>query len=113
MTLLDFHPPQTNTTFLTDLTDHVGNTPLLPLRSVTKALPHGVQVFGDEAPEHHVHGDPGEEREDAGRAAAEQVGSLPRERPDEVVRHRLQREADLLGDTRHVVVEGRAIDDAL
>src|SRR5512143_2171968 len=45
MTLLDFHPPQTNTTFLTDLTSHVGNTPLLPLRRVTSELPRGVQVF--------------------------------------------------------------------
>ena len=45
MTLLDFHPPQTNTTFLTDLTSRVGNTPLLPLRRVTAVLPPGVQVF--------------------------------------------------------------------
>lgn len=45
MTLLDFHPPQTNTTFLTDLTSHVGNTPLLPLRRVTAHLPPRVRVF--------------------------------------------------------------------
>lgn len=45
MTLLDFHPPQTNTTFLTDLTSHVGNTPLLPLRRVTAHLSTRVQVF--------------------------------------------------------------------
>ncbi|MGE5250972.1 MAG: PLP-dependent cysteine synthase family protein [Bacteroidota bacterium] len=45
MTLLDFHPPQTNTTLLTDLTSHVGNTPLLPLRRLGADLPPGVQVF--------------------------------------------------------------------
>ena len=45
MNLLDFHPPQTNTTFLTDLTSHVGNTPLLPLQRVSRSLPRGVQVF--------------------------------------------------------------------
>ncbi len=45
MTLLDFHPPQTNTTFLTDLTAHVGNTPLLPLRRVTSRLNPRVRVF--------------------------------------------------------------------
>jgi cysteine synthase B len=45
MALLDFHPPQTNTTFLTDLTAQVGNTPLLPLRRITSGLPAGVQVF--------------------------------------------------------------------
>jgi cysteine synthase B len=45
MTLLDFHPPQTNTTLLTDLTSHVGNTPLLPLRRVTARLASRVQVF--------------------------------------------------------------------
>ncbi len=45
MTLLDFHPPQTNTTLLTDLTSHVGNTPLLPLRRITERLSPRVQVF--------------------------------------------------------------------
>ena len=45
MTLLDFHPPQTNTTFLTDLTSHVGNTPLLPLMRVTSGLPSRVRVY--------------------------------------------------------------------
>ena len=45
MTLLDFHPPQTNTTLLTDLTSQVGNTPLLPLRRITEGLSPRVQVF--------------------------------------------------------------------
>ncbi len=45
MTVLDFHPPQTNTTFLNDLTSQVGNTPLLPLRRVTAGLNAHVRVY--------------------------------------------------------------------
>jgi len=44
MTLLDYKP-QLDTDSAQDLTAHVGNTPLLPLRRVTLSLPPRVQVF--------------------------------------------------------------------
>src|SRR5574339_66562 len=45
MSLLDFHSRQTESALLADLTSHVGNTPLLPLRRVTAGLSPRVQVF--------------------------------------------------------------------
>jgi cysteine synthase B len=45
MTTLDYRLAQLNTDSLSDLTGHVGNTPLLPLRRVTDHLPPRVKVF--------------------------------------------------------------------
>lgn len=45
MTLLDFRLTESNTIPLDSLAQHVGNTPLLPLRRVTRSLPPRVQVF--------------------------------------------------------------------
>jgi cysteine synthase B len=45
MTLLDYRLRQSNTLALEGLTAHVGNTPLLPLRRVTRGLSPRVQVF--------------------------------------------------------------------
>jgi cysteine synthase B len=45
MTLLDYRLTETNTIPLDGLAAHVGNTPLLPLRRVTRDLPPRVQVF--------------------------------------------------------------------
>ena len=45
MTLLDFRLTESNTIPLDSLAFHVGNTPLLPLRRVTRGLPQRVRVF--------------------------------------------------------------------
>ena len=45
MTLLDYRLSQSNTLALDGLTAHVGNTPLLPLRRLTRSLSPRVQVF--------------------------------------------------------------------
>src|SRR5574338_889141 len=45
MTLLDFKVYQPDLDSLGDLTAHVGNTPLLPLRRVTSSLPPRVKIF--------------------------------------------------------------------
>jgi cysteine synthase B len=45
MTLLDYRLNESKTLSLEGLTAHVGNTPLLPLRRVTRGLPPRVQVF--------------------------------------------------------------------
>jgi S-sulfo-L-cysteine synthase (O-acetyl-L-serine-dependent) len=45
MSLLDFRATQTDPALVADLTSHVGNTPLLPLRRVTGGLSPRVQVF--------------------------------------------------------------------
>jgi len=45
MTLLDYGLTETNTIPLDGLASHVGNTPLLPLRRVTRDLSPRVQVF--------------------------------------------------------------------
>jgi cysteine synthase B len=45
MTLLDYRLTESKTLSLDGLTAHVGNTPLLPLRRVTRDLPPHVQVF--------------------------------------------------------------------
>lgn len=45
MTLLDYRLTESNTLLLDGLAAHVGNTPLLPLRRVTRDLPPRVKVF--------------------------------------------------------------------
>jgi S-sulfo-L-cysteine synthase (O-acetyl-L-serine-dependent) len=45
MTLLDFKVYQPDIDSIGDLTSHVGNTPLLPLRKIGKELPSRVKVF--------------------------------------------------------------------
>ncbi|MDL1911548.1 cysteine synthase family protein [Chloroflexi bacterium CFX6] len=45
MTLLDYRLTESNTLLLDGLATHVGNTPLLPLRRVTRDLPPRVKVF--------------------------------------------------------------------
>jgi len=45
MTLLDYRLTQTNTLTLDGLDSHVGNTPLLPLRRLSRNLPPRTQVF--------------------------------------------------------------------
>ena len=45
MSLLDFRATQTDPALVADLTSHVGNTPLLPLRRITAGLSPRVQVF--------------------------------------------------------------------
>jgi cysteine synthase B len=45
MTLLDYRLTQTNTLVLDGLDSHVGNTPLLPLRRLSRSLSPRVQVF--------------------------------------------------------------------
>ncbi len=45
MTLLDYRLTQSNTLALDGLTAHVGNTPLLPLRRLSRELSPRVQVF--------------------------------------------------------------------
>jgi len=45
MTLLDYRLTQSNTLSLDGLTSHVGNTPLLPLRRLSRNLSSQVQVF--------------------------------------------------------------------
>ena len=45
MTFLDYQLTESKTLSLDGLTAHVGNTPLLPLRRVTRDLPPRVQVF--------------------------------------------------------------------
>ncbi len=45
MTLLDFKVYQPDIDSIGDLTSHVGNTPLLPLRRIGKELPPRVKVF--------------------------------------------------------------------
>lgn len=45
MTLLDYRSTESKTLALDGLTAYVGNTPLLPLRRVTRGLPPRVQVF--------------------------------------------------------------------
>ena len=45
MTLLDFRIRETETNLYDGLTSHVGNTPLLPLRRVTRKLSPRIQIF--------------------------------------------------------------------
>ena len=45
MTLLDYRLTQSNTLYLDGLTSHVGNTPLLPLRRLSRNLSPRTQVF--------------------------------------------------------------------
>src|SRR6185436_7208192 len=45
MTLLDYRLARSNTLSLDGLTAHVGNTPLLPLRRLSRELSPRVQVF--------------------------------------------------------------------
>jgi cysteine synthase B len=45
MSLIDFRATQTDPALVADLTSHVGNTPLLPLRRITAGLSARVQVF--------------------------------------------------------------------
>ena len=45
MTLLDYKTTESNAIPFDGLASHVGNTPLLPLRRVTRTLPPRVQVF--------------------------------------------------------------------
>ena len=45
MTLIDYKVYQSDLDSRADLTAHVGNTPLLPLRRIGRNLPPGVQIF--------------------------------------------------------------------